>query len=54
LWDEGEDTDAQAILAGYVSITPLHLDLTNHAALNMLRREWGGVAHPEPPGIGSL
>jgi len=47
LWDKGEDTDAQAILAGYVSITPLHLDLTNHAALNMLRREWGCVAHPE-------
>lgn len=40
LWDEGEDTDAQAILAGYVSVTPLHLDLTNHVALRMLRREW--------------
>lgn len=52
LWDKGEDTDAQAILAGYVSITPLHLDLTNHAALNMLRREWGSVASPGQPGIG--
>lgn len=40
LWDEGEDTDAQAILAGYVSITPLHLDLTNHAALRKLGAEW--------------
>jgi 5'-nucleotidase len=39
-WDEGEDTDAQAIVAGYVSVTPLHLDLTNHAALILLRREW--------------
>ena len=39
-WDEGEDTDAQAILAGYVSITPLHLDLTNHAALKKLGAEW--------------
>jgi 5'-nucleotidase len=40
LWDEGEDTDAQAILAGYVSVTPLHLDLTNHAALKKLGAEW--------------
>lgn len=40
LWDEGEDTDAQAILAGYVSVTPLHLDLTNHAALRKLGAEW--------------
>ncbi len=39
-WDAGEDTDAQAIVAGYVSITPLHFDLTNHAALSMLRKEW--------------
>lgn len=39
-WDEGEDTDAQAIIAGYVSITPLHLDLTNHAALRKLGAEW--------------
>ncbi|HIJ89250.1 MAG: 5'/3'-nucleotidase SurE [Desulfobulbaceae bacterium] len=39
-WDEGEDTDAQAIVAGYVSVTPLHLDLTNHAALRKLGAEW--------------
>ena len=36
-WDAGNDTDAQAILAEYISITPLHLDLTNHAALKKLR-----------------
>jgi 5'-nucleotidase len=36
-WDAGEDTDAQAILAECISITPLHLDLTNHAALKKLR-----------------
>lgn len=39
-WDEGEDTDAQAIIAGYVSVTPLHLDLTNHKALRKLEAEW--------------
>ena len=42
-WDKGEDTDAQAILADCVSITPLHLDLTNHAALRKLRGEWEGL-----------
>ncbi|HIJ79010.1 MAG: 5'/3'-nucleotidase SurE [Desulfobulbaceae bacterium] len=36
-WDTGDDTDAQAILAQCISITPLHLDLTNHAALKKLR-----------------
>ena len=36
-WDAGDDTDAQAILTGCISITPLHLDLTNHGALKKLR-----------------
>lgn len=40
LWDEGADTDAKALLDGYVSITPLHLDLTNHEALACLREGW--------------
>lgn len=39
-WDAGEDTDAQAVAGGYISVTPLHLDLTNHAALARLRKEW--------------
>ena len=33
-----EDTDVWAVLSGYVSITPLHLDLTAYAVLNNLRR----------------
>lgn len=40
VWDEGEDTDAQAVLAGYISITPLHLDRTNYGALDYLARGW--------------
>ena len=40
LWDEGDDTDAKVLLEGYVSITPLHLDLTNHDALACLRKQW--------------
>ncbi|MEW6501170.1 MAG: 5'/3'-nucleotidase SurE [Thermodesulfobacteriota bacterium] len=39
-WDEGMDTDAQAVLAGAISVTPLHIDLTNHEALSRLRAEW--------------
>ncbi len=40
LWDSGDDVDANVLLAGFVSITPLHLDLTNHAALASLRQQW--------------
>jgi len=40
LWDDGDDTDAKALPAGFVSITPLHLDLTNHDALACLRKQW--------------
>lgn len=32
-WSAPEGTDFHAINAGYVSVTPLHLDLTNHALL---------------------
>ena len=39
-WEEGNDTDIQAIQRGYVSITPIHLDLTNYEALQLLRENW--------------
>ena len=50
-WIGGEDlgfvpsegTDCTAVAGGYVSITPLHLDLTNYAsiaALNELKVDW--------------
>ncbi len=32
-WDAPEGTDFHAVEQGYVSVTPLHLDLTNHALL---------------------
>lgn len=34
-----EGTDAQAIAAGYVSVTPVHFDLTHYSSLEALR-EW--------------
>lgn len=35
--DEREDTDANALQAGYVSLVPSHHDLTNYAALEKLQ-----------------
>ncbi len=38
-WEGGEQTDFRAIEAGRISITPLHLDLTNYRAMEKIR-EW--------------
>lgn len=40
LRDHGEDTDVATLHQGLVSVTPIHLDLTNHPGLNLLRRSW--------------
>jgi len=39
--DAGPGTDFHAVAEGYVSVTPLTIDLTNHAALDSLR-SWLG------------
>ena len=39
-WDKGNDTDSSAIEEGYISITPIHLDLTNYKALSHLKNKW--------------
>lgn len=39
-WEHGEDTDMEAVRAHYVSITPIHLDLTNFSALTFLKEKW--------------
>jgi 5'-nucleotidase len=36
-WAAGEGTDFHAVDNGYVSVTPLHLDLTNHALIESVR-----------------
>jgi len=36
-WEHGEDTDIQAIQDNCISVTPLHLDLTNYETLQFLR-----------------
>ena len=36
-WTGGDDTDHAAVNKGYVSITPLQMDLTNHTLLDTVR-----------------
>lgn len=39
-WSGGENTDEQALRKGYISVTPIQLDLTNHAGLEFLQSKW--------------
>ena len=41
--DAGEGTDFHAVAEGWVSVTPLSIDLTRHAALPELRQWLSGV-----------
>lgn len=40
LWHTGEDTDFETIQNGFISITPIHLDLTNYRALEYMKKKW--------------
>ena len=42
LWERGDDMDMDAVMDGYVSITPIHLDFTNDAAIDWLKKKWNG------------
>ena len=48
-WEDLEGTDMGALHEGYVSVTPLHLDLTNHRALAQLA-DWPTRLAPRPGG----
>lgn len=37
-WEGGKDSDFYAVNCGYISITPIHLDMTNYSSINELRR----------------
>jgi 5'-nucleotidase len=39
-WEHGEDTDIQAVQDNYVSVTPIHLDLTNYDAMKFLKKRF--------------
>lgn len=45
-WRPGEGTDFEAIQEGFVSITPLHLDLTHHESIRRLAPLEGLLGHP--------
>ncbi|HXE58281.1 MAG TPA: 5'/3'-nucleotidase SurE [Gemmatimonadales bacterium] len=36
-WTGGEDSDHHAVATGYISITPLHMDLTNYPLIETVR-----------------
>ena len=39
-WEEDPRADYAALQAGFVSITPLRLDLTDHRMVESMAREW--------------
>ncbi len=42
IWERGPDTDMDTVMEGYVSVTPIHLDFTNSAAIEWLKGKWDG------------
>jgi 5'-nucleotidase len=40
VWQGSEETDFKAVFNGFVSVTPVHLDLTNHKAFNHIKKNW--------------
>jgi 5'/3'-nucleotidase len=56
-WEALDGTDMGAVHEGFVAVTPLHMDLTNHRALALMA-DWGGAldgqfrresSRPAPP-----
>jgi 5'-nucleotidase len=39
-WSGGEETDEHAVSSGYISVTPIQLDLTNHEGRDFLQENW--------------
>lgn len=39
-WSGGENTDEHAVREGYISVTPIQLDVTNHSGLDYLEQQW--------------
>ena len=47
-WERPGGTDYEAVSSGWISLTPLHLDLTNHQAIDELKA-WGLSLNGGPP-----
>ncbi len=39
-WTGDDNSDEQAVRQGYISVTPIQLDLTNHSGLGYLEKHW--------------
>jgi 5'-nucleotidase len=37
-WEGGDEADFYAVNNGFISITPLHLDMTNYCSIDEMRR----------------
>jgi 5'-nucleotidase len=48
MWEQLGETDYEAVSAGWISVTPLHLDLTNHQVIDDLKA-WGLSLNGDPP-----
>ena len=48
-WEAGDDTDHAAVHAGYVSLTPLSMDLTDYDGMRSLK-DWGADFEGESRG----
>ncbi|MDH4153039.1 MAG: 5'/3'-nucleotidase SurE [Nitrospira sp.] len=52
-WSRSKDADHEALEEGYVSITPIHLDTTNHAVLDHFRSWEPLIARSAREGVDS-
>jgi 5'-nucleotidase len=39
-WESGDNTDLDAVQNGYISVTPVHMNLTNYDALRYIEKNW--------------
>jgi 5'-nucleotidase len=43
-FEESEGTDFEAVHSGYISVTPLHLDMTHHTEIERLQKAFQGLS----------
>jgi 5'-nucleotidase len=49
-WHAGEGTDFEAVQSGFISVTPLHLDLTHHESIPRLKQLEERLGHAAKKG----
>ncbi len=42
-FEDKEGTDFEAVYSGYISVTPLHLDMTHHSEIERLQKAFEGL-----------